>query len=91
MQATPANVDLDRIQAHLLKHDHITGVHDCHSWSMDGTYNVLTAHLVLDRSYDLKSQYAIKNEIKGLLKEENIHHMTIEFEMEGEECGFEDC
>jgi hypothetical protein len=33
----------------------------------------------------------LKKEIRILLKEEKIQHATIEFEIKGEKCEFENC
>ncbi|MCR9249848.1 MAG: cation diffusion facilitator family transporter [bacterium] len=91
LQATPGNVDIDVINKKVLEMPKVVEMHDCHAWSMDGSYNVLTMHLVLEENLSLTEQCVLKKEIKDLLKGENINHMTVEFEMKGEDCELDDC
>ncbi len=87
LQAVPDGIDLEQIQNALRSVDHITGVHDCHVWSMDGDYNVMTVHVVVDQDYKLSEQYEIKNAACRLLQESPIHHLTMEFEMKDRPCN----
>ena len=91
LQGTPNDLDVDRISTLLLSISEVKEVHDCHSWSMDGQYNVLTIHLVMDRDYPLSTLATIKQKAKDLLKDQSIDHITIEFETEDENCDQEDC
>ena len=87
LQATPKNVNLERIHQKLLEMNKVKNLHDCHAWTLDGDYHILTVHLVLDKSYSLAEQCEIKSEIRKLLGNEHINHLTVEFEMEGEDCS----
>ena len=85
LQATPKAIDIEAIHSRLLNLPEITDVHDCHVWSMDGEYNVLSVHLRLDKDYSLNDLIAIKSKVKSLLKKD-IQHVTIEFEGVDEDC-----
>ena len=89
LQATPESVDLQHIRERLLLHPFIGDVHDMHVWSTDGNYHVMTMHVVLKNENNDVS--VLKDEIRTLLKEEQIEHATIEFEQEGETCRYEKC
>tara|TARA_Y100000114_G_C11763738_1_gene331681 strand:- start:23 stop:907 length:885 start_codon:yes stop_codon:yes gene_type:complete len=89
LQATPEEIDLEKVHKRLRTIPEVIEVHDCHVWSMDGEYHVLSAHLVLDKSYDLRLQAAIKKRAKYLLHELGIEHSTLEFELKDEHC--KDC
>lgn len=91
LQGTPANVDVEELRIKLKGIEEVVDIHDCHSWSMDGQYNILTLHLVLDKDYTLSTQAEIKKHVQQLLKGESINHVTIEFEGPDEQCRFEDC
>lgn len=91
LQGTPSEVSIAEIQDRLKSIKSIIGVHDCHVWSMDGNYNVLTVHLVLDKNYQLSEQVALKGRVKEILKDESISHITIEFENQEEGCEMKDC
>ncbi len=86
LQTTPSDVDIPAIHEGLKSLPEIIDVHDCHVWSMDGQYHVLSAHVVLDKVYSLRELTDIKSRAKLLLAELNIEHSTLEFEEEGEEC-----
>ncbi|GLY03914.1 MULTISPECIES: cation diffusion facilitator family transporter [Actinoplanes] len=50
LEAAPAEVDLDRIRAHITELDHVLGVHDLHVHTVTSGLPVLTAHVVVDDS-----------------------------------------
>jgi cobalt-zinc-cadmium efflux system protein len=85
LQGTPKGVDAVALEKQILGLPEITEVHDCHIWSMDGEYNVLSMHLKLDKDYSLNEMSGIKTKVKELLKKE-IQHVTIEFEGMDESC-----
>jgi cobalt-zinc-cadmium efflux system protein len=91
LQGIPDEVDIDEISTKLNDIKAITDIHDCHVWSMDGEYNILTIHLRLDKDYKLSEQSELKDMVKTKLKNESINHITIEFEGQNENCELEDC
>lgn len=86
LQATPKEIDIEEVHKKLGTIPEVIEIHDCHIWSMDGEYHVFSAHLVLDKSYDLRLQAAIKKRAKYLLHELGIEHSTLEFELKDEHC-----
>lgn len=86
LQATPNEINVDKLKTKLKTIPEVIEIHDCHIWSMDGEYHVFSAHLVLDKSYELKLQSSIKKRAKYLLHEMGIEHSTLEFELKDEEC-----
>lgn len=80
LQGTPGGVDVNLISSKIEKIEHVKGVHDCHVWSMDGEYNVLTVDLMAEPDIQLRSQEIIKEKVWEIMKDENIHHVTIEFD-----------
>jgi len=91
LQGIPENIDIDRIREKLGRIHAITDVHDCHIWSMDGNYNILTIHLQLDQDYKLSEQATLKTRVMEVLVREPIDHVTIEFETEEEDCHLKNC
>ncbi len=91
LQGIPDSVIIEDIKEKLKKMSEIIGVHDCHAWSMDGEYNVMSVHLQLKNDIKLTEQAALKQEVRTLLRKNDINHMTIEFEGSDEICEFEDC
>ena len=91
LQGIPEKVSVESIRDRLSGMPEITDIHDCHIWSMDGQYNVLTIHLQLDQDYRLTDQADLKNKVRSVLKDQYINHITIEFEGQDEDCEWADC
>ncbi len=86
LQGTPSNIDLQKIHSSLLEINGIKNFHDCHSWTMDGSYHILSVHLVVEKDKTLMQLESIKLEAKSKLERLGINHTTIEFETEDEVC-----
>ena len=54
-------------------------------------YNVLTVHVTLKNSIPMENLIELKRVIRTVLKGEEIHHATIEFETHDELCVFMNC
>ncbi len=91
LQGIPEEISIDNIRQKLKNIPKVTDIHDCHAWSMDGQYNILTLHLRLDKDYKLSEQAKLKEKVRTQLKDESIYHITIEFEGQDENCELEDC
>lgn len=91
LQGIPEEINLGDIRSRIRELESVVDVHDCHVWSMDGEYNVLTVHVVLDKDYSLTEQTRLKTTISDQLKSDHIHHTTIAFEYKDEDCELEDC
>ncbi len=86
LQGTPEEIDPDKIHAQLKTIPEIKQTHDCHIWSMDGQYHILSIHAVVEEQKRIEDLAKIKSKAKKLLKQCHIDHATIEFETEGEKC-----
>ena len=86
LQGTPEEINPKRIDELLKEIPKVKSTHDCHIWSMDGQYHILSIHLVVEKYNDLAELSEIKQKAKDLLKKEHIDHATIEFETEEEDC-----
>ncbi len=91
LQGIPEEVDMAEISTHIQKFEGVEDVHDLHVWTVDGTYNVLTVHVVLSNVLTMEKLAELKEEIRETLHEEGIEHVTIEFETADEKCSFEKC
>jgi len=91
LQGIPDEVDITDISEHLQQLKGIENIHDLHAWSVDGTYNVLTVHVVLSNPVNMENLAEMKDEIRLLLHEKGIQHVTIEFETADEKCTLEKC
>ncbi len=86
LQGTPENIDKSMIEELILFVNGVQSVHDLHLWTMDGEYNIMTAHVVVTQNTDIP---CLKKQLKEKLKTAEIHHSTIEAEKENEACEFD--
>lgn len=88
LQAVPDDFDSESLKAKISNLPGVAGVHDIHSWTLDGEYNVLTIHLVIEETVKPREIKEIKSRVKEVLTGLKINHVTIETEFTGE-CGDE--
>ena len=86
LEKTPKGINISDIKKRLLNIENICDVHHLHVWSLDGYNNYATLHVVIK-----KNNKKIREEIRNELKEHGIKHVTIELEMQNEECGEDVC
>jgi cobalt-zinc-cadmium efflux system protein len=91
LQGSPAAVDMDEVQRAIVKMDGVRSLHDLHAWSVDGQYNVLTIHVVLQKEQTMAELGLLKAAIRDALLMLGVQHTTIEFEIAGEVCTMEGC
>lgn len=91
LQGTPQGISVENIHERLNEVPEVCGVHDCHVWSMDGEYNILTVHLQLKHDYRISDLRELKKRIQDKLAHESIEHITVEFENEGDDCAKLNC
>jgi len=89
LQATPENVDIEKIRKTLTSLPGVVDIHDIHVWTMDGHYHILSVHLVLAEDKRLNELAELRAEVQRALTDYNIDHITIQFEVIGEKCVLE--
>lgn len=83
MQGTPEGLNLDELVNSLQTIEHVVEIHHVHAWELDTNMRTLEAHVVVDEA-SLKQMEYVKKEIKHRLADEfEIHHSTLEFEING--------
>lgn len=86
LQARPENIDEAEIRKKVLSVPGVKDMHDLHFWTMDGQYNVMTLHVVVDQKESIHDIERIKNEVKHQLQHLEIQHTTVEIESEDYDC-----
>ncbi|MEO9570870.1 MAG: cation diffusion facilitator family transporter [Polaribacter sp.] len=92
LQGAPVLISIDQVKAQVIKFNEVKSVHDCHLWTMDGEYNVLTMHLIVDETLSWKQTKLLKTSIRNLLYDKfHLEHITLELEISSEDCEYIDC
>ncbi|MEZ4742364.1 MAG: cation diffusion facilitator family transporter [Bdellovibrionota bacterium] len=86
LQGVPVGIDVKDIIEDVNKIHGIQGVHDCHTWSLDGETHVLTMHVVVPASSTMDDIKKMKELIRNIIDMKGKFHLTIEFESEKEDC-----
>ncbi len=88
LQGTPEGANAEEIKEELKKLEGVSDLHDVHLWTIDGQYNVMTVHAVLEAEAKAAE---VKSKIRQQLHHLKIEHVTIETEYPDEECGLSQC
>lgn len=86
LQAVPAGIDPEEVEAYLADLPGVAEVHDLHIWAMSTTETALTVHLVKPQ---LEDEDRFLQHVADALREQfRIHHVTIQVERsnDGEPC-----
>lgn len=86
LEKVPNNIDIEKIKEKLLNIKNITDIHHIHIWSHDGYNNYATLHAIIK-----KDDKNIKKEIRKILLDFDISHVTIEIETVNENCEDRSC
>jgi cobalt-zinc-cadmium efflux system protein len=86
LDGVPNGVNMMNVVDAIKAVEGVTNVHHVHVWAMSTTQNALTAHVVIQCTTTLEQQAELKHSIKEKLAALKVHHATLEFETEEEEC-----
>jgi cobalt-zinc-cadmium efflux system protein len=86
MQGSAENISEEEVKKKVLTIPGVKDIHDTHSWTLDGRYNIMTLHVVVDAKFSLQQMQSAKDEVRHCLQHLNLQHITIEMELEGQEC-----
>lgn len=86
LQGSPGKIDVDEIRRKFESVPYVASVHHTHIWSLDGERHVLTAHIKLQKVSSIGKVAEVKSQLKELVKDYELEHITIETEFEDEVC-----
>ncbi len=85
LEKAPKGIEIKELEEHIKNIEGVKSVHHIHLWTMDGSQNLATMHVVTEVGANVKP--AIRQE----LSEHGITHVTLETETEGEQCEEQFC
>lgn len=83
MDKTPGDVDLKALREKILRIDHVHGISNVHSHSIDGQDHVFSANLFIDTKDPEEGERA-KDEVKVLLAGEGFSHVILELTIDSQ-------
>jgi cobalt-zinc-cadmium efflux system protein len=87
LQGAPLQVDQKEVRRKILSINGVKDIHDLHFWTMDGTYNIMTLHVVVAQNTSSTEMENLKSEVRHCLQHLNMKHITIEMELENSDCN----
>jgi cobalt-zinc-cadmium efflux system protein len=91
LQGIPEGIDIPKIEEQIRKLPNVLNIHDLHTWTMDGSYNIMTLHLVVPNGLPDAPMEKLKEDVRQKLSSMNIQHVTMETEHENDPCALKDC
>lgn len=91
LEATPDGSSIDDISKAIIEKTDAIDIHHIHVWTLDGINHYLTAHIVIKDNSTDEEIVKIKSQIRDVLKDKNMKHITIEIEFESEVCLNDKC
>jgi len=78
LQANPSDININDLKVDLMLIDHVSGIDELHTWSLDGLENVLTAKVKVS-AQDEEEMNDTKEKLEEVANEYNIKDTTFEF------------
>ncbi|KHE73225.1 cation diffusion facilitator family transporter [Halobacillus sp. BBL2006] len=90
LEGVPKNINLEDIINKINKIEHVRSTHHTHLWSMDGENHAFSTHVVVPADANKEDVCSVKDQIKNVIHEIHLEHVTIEVEYEDEPCSITD-
>ncbi len=84
LDGVPTQIHPEEIIQEIRSIPGVSSTHHLHIWALSTTENALTAHIVVN---DLNQLQRIKHDIRKALSRKGISHITLECELQEENCG----
>ena len=89
LQGIPNEINKEDLLNEILSVKGVVSMHDTHIWSLDGEHHVFSTHVRLGKITDMNELSNIKSKIKKIVIKYSFEHYTIETDLDGEYCNFE--
>lgn len=80
MQATPHDIDLEKIKVAVEEIEEIDNIHHVHVWKLNDSQIHFEAHVNLEDNIDMEKMMGVRSRVEHLLHENfSIGHLTLQF------------
>lgn len=86
LEATPRDLNLDRLEQSILGQSGVLQVHDLHAWTLSSGYNAVTAHVVVSETILPGERERVLDGLRHMIPDHfPVRHLTLQLE-ESTEC-----
>jgi len=89
LQSSPDSFDAGEFRGRLAALPKVLSFHHLHVWSLDGERHVLTVHVVMAPDAERDEILQLKREVRAALDNDDFEHVTVDVELQGEDCSAE--
>lgn len=86
LDGVPKGININEVIAEIKEVEGVLDVHHLHVWAISTSQNAMTAHIIVHSNVGIEQLDLLKKNIKHELEHVHIHHATLEFETEDENC-----
>jgi cobalt-zinc-cadmium efflux system protein len=86
LQTAPDSFDADDFESKVKAIPKVECLHHVHVWSLDGESHVLTSHVLMQADTSRREILKLKRQIRAVLDPDDFKHVTVDVELQGEEC-----
>jgi cobalt-zinc-cadmium efflux system protein len=90
LQRAPESFDVRAFEKQVQRLPKVHDTHHVHVWSLDGESHVLSLHVRMATNSSRDDIFQVKRQIREALDYETFKHVTIDVELEGEDCAAND-
>ena len=89
LQAVPDEISIEDFENKIRDIENVRDVHHTHLWSLDGEQNILSVHLIVEKTSSRENLVKIKQTINALSNDSGINHTTVEIEFGDGDCSIQ--
>ncbi len=87
LQGAPEHVDVYRLCSEMEESEGVVLIHDIHVWNLAPSYDVLTAHVIIDPALGAGDIEALRKSLRKIAASEfGIQHITLQLESSPADC-----
>ena len=91
LQGVPKNLSISEIEHEIIEKTGAVSAYHTHIWSLEGEKNLLSTHIIVGDEIKHEEIIAIKQNVREVMREKGIEHVTIEIDFESEDCKDKSC
>ena len=86
LEDAPAGLDMYRLCSAIEEEEGVTLVHDVHAWTITTDYNAVSAHVLVDPSFEGDIEELMRRLHRAVHEQFDVQHVTLQMERSATDC-----